>query len=1241
MAAKPSPTTAPRPAWIRRALQGAVWVIFAAVVAGGLSLSQPGTSASASSTPSPEVLAAVVAAPDAAPPLDSKGLAGAADYGKGTDSIELLPAWRWRTATGLYANNSVKDRLNAGKSGLEAFASLFFFLGAWIWYLLLSLVRFALTQDMVRAGGDQINNGFAGLYASIKASGVVLVLVLVAALMALKAVMTGRLGRAWSLGLTLLLPLAIMQGLAGAASSGTGAKGVEAKGTPAWLAYQGVQLTDEVGAGLGSGFGVLATDGGVQGAANGPSPSCTAYTKALYRHYESFAEAKGGLGGAQRSVATVSYLWQRGFSTHWANAQFGSNADGARIVCHKFEDSAGVPAGEQFVIATSAGYKGLDGSMGQDLFKQNGGKTHEAQMFAWAACRNSGSAWSVGPAWSAAKLSAGDCAKWWKDGKPGEALKWSTSGSLRSDLDGQAAASATPKERKEVYELVSGYWGHNTGQRVVAGLMALITAIVYLYALGAIALGSIVSQVGLVVMLMLLPATLVALAVPSSRSGANPMGRKMLRLTGGFFAAKLTMTLVMVLLLQVMITFEGILGSDGGGLDGFMSSLIPIAALLLVRKLLSAAGMGDITKVSGAVGLNTATALAASGDKVMRAKGMGAMDKAGGDRSLGAGTARSLGRIGAYGAHKADKRFDLSERLGLDERKTQILGRRDDKGEVVERGLAQQVRWFGNLTAKAQGSRLGQSAIGAAMLNDSVDNKAGDWVKRSRYDGNQRKAVANERQARRQLITATRGKSAEGRETARRAFLDEHRLAQRMLRQSAIDPTQAPPEFLSDTEVREEVLGTARENELLVEQVVGSRLGMGATHVPVVGNSDGTGRTMHAKTKEASMELSRDVTNFIESRYKLRRSGESDESYNYRLNQYRAVLGGIDLETGARIDWAKKNGIDLDTAEGEAEWIKDQAGQLSAFANVTAYIPADLAAAIDREAREIDSLSGRYDSSREGATIQRELAVNQVIEASIRTRTEADLGMGRINFAATDAKRILERRSSVELREVKVLEMSRNVKVQEAQLQELRDAGADADHIKNMTKQLEKDSGMLNREQIQLTVERESLTEHIGLLSELQERIFAEAEESSAEAMKALYEASKLRYFSEMDLIDTGHSTKSRTELLKEIEAFERAHTRDTAAASAAVAQAQGAVMSAATAKESMAAVEGLAQLVKGYVNDANRKGEESARHWGSTAKMVLDAEETRKANQARFGNPTQKKRSSQWAEKVLSFPSK
>ena len=110
-----------------------------------------------------------------------------------------------------------------------------------------------------------------------------------------------------------------------------------------------------------------------------------------------------------------------------------------------------------------------------------------------------------------------------------------------------------------------------------------------------------------------------------------------------------------------------------------LQSLAPLAALYLLNMILKTMGLGNLTKLSGSVGMATQAAVAASGDKNWRNQAGKAFDKAGG----------MVGGKSSFGnTTKADLRAEKRKEI-----------RRKALGEAAKAGIGARVAGKGRAAA--------------------------------------------------------------------------------------------------------------------------------------------------------------------------------------------------------------------------------------------------------------------------------------------------------------------------------------------------------------------------------------------------------------------------------------------------------------------------------------------------------------------------------------------------------------
>jgi len=532
-------------------------------------------------------------------------------------------------------------------------------------------------------------------------------------------------------------------------------------------------------------------------------------------------------------LTTVSYLWQQAFLNNWIDAQYGSIQNGSSAACHQLESNAGITPGEQYALMVVAGkYDGRNyayispavfATIGQSGNASK--KSFEAQMLAWQACSisgGSGSATADGathtvsnfspsadPGWSQLTgIPSSDCAAWYNQSPGvstqigndiqgianaavgwipwvGSSLQSNCSGSTGLDAKGMPCAlelsnsdavstaqnkTASGSAAWNDANTINAFWGHDPTQRLLDGIMALLIAAIYLFALGALAIGTVLAQLGLVLMLALLPVTLILLAIPTKEGGRIQSGVKLMKMTFGFFISKLALTMVLLLLIQSIALFEQLTaGMSSGGFSTILHAAIPLVCLFLVRKLLSAAGMGNLTSLSGAIGMPLAAGMAMTGDKAL-AGGMMSRFNKGADK-LGLNKADKLAKTpwnktkqfagrrkdGALMALRSAKPQGMSRAA---QRYRAVMGRRDADGKLVESGLVQRVGSLAGMLEVAKSGKLGgklQSLAEGDKLQRVKAYAARSSKEREALTGLSQEVMMTQAQERRELLAVTAG----------------------------------------------------------------------------------------------------------------------------------------------------------------------------------------------------------------------------------------------------------------------------------------------------------------------------------------------------------------------------------------------------------------------------------------------------------------------------------------------------
>jgi hypothetical protein len=566
------------------------------------------------------------------------------EYGPGRSSpVELLPAWRWRQVAPKadYGKFDIGEIASSGIStGLTSLANV-------LWNMVLWITAAVFSFDLVGQAAKPMDQAFLALARPVVNSGVWVLLLFGSLLVALRRAFTkGDIAGALRTLLLTLVPLALLLVLVGNSERGLNTAAGYADDGPAGLAVRAVRGMDDFGATFSSavvtGFGLINTGASMAGNTDTGPLGCAAYSGAMTDQYRAVTDSAVGSAGDQ--LVVLSNLWERGFLDPWGRIQFGEavTADGQPyrdyVGCRQLEQNRNTRPDQQYELTVLA--TRLQGtpvaeppSLGLFLVGSRQNERTATVMF-WAGCRYDG-AWRADPGFAVVgQLDAAWCADAWRSGAPDgsevQPSRWRRAASwvltpidvltplnLSDRLNLTSAAIVESRqgpagsESYEAGKLVLDYWGANSGDRLVYSFITLLTAVVYLYALGVISIGALLAKFGLIVLIALLPLTLLLMAVPSSRDrgGAGQLGAKMLRVTGAMVATNFVFTVFLVTLIQLITLISALLAGLGDGLR----FLGPMVAFFLFKMLTRMLGLGDLTNLSGALGMTAGAAMRAAG----------------------------------------------------------------------------------------------------------------------------------------------------------------------------------------------------------------------------------------------------------------------------------------------------------------------------------------------------------------------------------------------------------------------------------------------------------------------------------------------------------------------------------------------------------------------------------------------------------------------------------------------------
>jgi hypothetical protein len=369
--------------------RGVMWAVFAVTLVASMQLSGQAFFADPTATDTALVVQARTPAPTGPLMLANTptGPCGTRDCSRllnaTSDQMDLVPAWRWRDDTDLFASYGTFDL--ADKAG-TSLAEMLFGIAGVMWFFVLGALRLALGFDLlavVGSSGDFVNKTFKTLSDSLVSSGLVVMVIIGALFFAIKAVLKGDIAGAVSTVVAALIPIAVLFAMTNASAE---TASVDTVGSPAYFASKGLTLVDGVAGGIGEALSdqraSLTTGAGDY---EKLSPSCVAYNDALLSAFrqgtQQVTPQSSSTSGdeartkrerafaalSKESLLTVSALWERAYVSNWLIAQYNGAQPGGRIWCHHFEANANTPRAVQAEIGYIAGYPSYDTPDAKDI----------------------------------------------------------------------------------------------------------------------------------------------------------------------------------------------------------------------------------------------------------------------------------------------------------------------------------------------------------------------------------------------------------------------------------------------------------------------------------------------------------------------------------------------------------------------------------------------------------------------------------------------------------------------------------------------------------------------------------------------------------------------------------------------------------------------------------------------------------------------------------------------------------
>lgn len=644
-------------------------------------------------------------------------------------SREALPAWRWRDGGDLYSRRErLTEALPAG------IASLSFTGASTIWSWVVDLVRQGTDLDVVSKRANDINQLFLRIVDGVRDSGLIMLALIVTLVAGITLFTSGRAIVAFKSIITAAIPVAMLVGVTSITMTGPVDETGHPRGSPGWIGLRGVALTQNIAASLTTGFStdVLLTGSNTLATVMGEDDTaCAAYVRELYSIVEDTSVNRILIRrDSDRELASagptqvISVLWQAGFLAPWQFAQYGSVSEGRHIYCFDQERRAGVlPAEQQLILQEATG--ALYHVSAFSLFGESD-LAQEARLYAWAACAPDGEG-SFNPSseWQRiADVTEDLCSAWFIDGD--SQLIENLSFRSRSELRGAAMTTARASgDGGAGFRTIVAHLGELPGARAAQSIVTILVSAFYFYSLGGLAIGSILAQYGLFMLLALLPLTLTLIAFPGADGGRNQGGIRLLKMTGTMFFAKLILEVVIALLLQLISLLTGLAESVSLS-SGISSALVPLVALFILKKVLQAVGLGNIQSFFGAVAMTTAMAAAATRDSSISSGVSNATPQQGRElRRLVGGASKLSNRASSWThrrvARKYYKRSKKERKKKPQQEKRELRGKVKQERREAAAALAGAASAAENLGDKA---KLAQKRLGARFKDDPNRTKA-------------------------------------------------------------------------------------------------------------------------------------------------------------------------------------------------------------------------------------------------------------------------------------------------------------------------------------------------------------------------------------------------------------------------------------------------------------------------------------------------------------------------------------
>lgn len=652
-------------------------------------------------------------------------------------SVDGLPAWKWRDidldidTSGWFGTGKIKEIP-------VIIAEILFNIANFVWSALLALLKFGFEADaLLRLATGAINAGGAFI------GGRLLFMAVLFAALALwrivKSFFGGR-GKAggfvpafrttvWFVAMFGVLYTVTVQSAAAHRNyEGDVDAQLTVPGTLPWAASEVLDMADKVTNPLTApvignpGEKLTKRDDAVEtivGTVEGGTSvdnepvSCVKYVAAMHAAY---AESPN----AERTLIVVSRLWESTFLDSWKFAALGAPVTHrredtgtrtrtdipSRMMCHWAEAVNGADPVQQQSIARAAYGDAIPEVSGEGMpvfgpFDATTVKERRKAMTAWGACTYRSGGWTGHPDFDGAwkeegteneYTSQGYCSKVFTDGEDLEDKKLNIFGGDVGDAAKQGDA-VHMEQTRPVRSYGIALSGANPGGRILHAAVSLVVAGLFVWSLGFIGIGLVAS--------MLMAIACLTFAVPAAfglaAAGKTEKAMPLFKITLTSLLAESFFTIVLSAIVILSGLFQNLISGIGGipaTLLSLMNGAAPVAAFMLVRKLMKSLGMADIFSASGALTFAASAATATSGKQAWKNKALSGKDGKSDIQRMAGKTpwlGKKLNKADRYAPNMNNwnkegrqKRAELNEEdeQARQERIRQRMNERGDKGRV-------------------------------------------------------------------------------------------------------------------------------------------------------------------------------------------------------------------------------------------------------------------------------------------------------------------------------------------------------------------------------------------------------------------------------------------------------------------------------------------------------------------------------------------------------------------------------